>query len=94
MESDKALKAKADDLEKKLQEKEKELKKGIVPPITEPSAFSIVQALEKVSLKELELTGLKHQNKNLEGLAVERERERKDWEVKRVELQAKNEKLI
>ena len=61
-----------------MQEKEKELEKGFVPPITEPGEFSIVQALSQVSPKELELIGLKHQNKNLEGLELEREHERKN----------------
>ena len=64
--------------ERELQEKEKELEKEVVPPITEPGEFSIVQALAQVILKDLELTGLKHQNKNPEGLALERERERKN----------------
>ena len=51
VESEKALKAKSDELEKRLQEKEKELEKGVVPPITEPGEFSIVQALAQVSMK-------------------------------------------
>ena len=70
--SEKALKTKEYEMEKRLQEKEqelqekeKQLEKEFNPPITKPGEFSIVQALEQVSLKELELTGLKHQNKNL-----------------------------
>ena len=70
-------KAKSNELEKKLQEKEKELEKGVIPPITEPGELSIVQSLAQVSLKELELTRLKQKNKNLEVLAMERECERK-----------------
>ena len=46
--------------ERELQEKEKEMEKVIVPPITELGEISIVQALEQVILKELELTGFKH----------------------------------
>ena len=68
--------------------------KGVIPLIIELGEFSIVQALEQVSLKELELTGLKHWNKNLEGLALEREREINNWEAKCAELQGKNEKLV
>ena len=45
VESEKALKTKADDLEKRLQEKEKELEKEVTPTITKPGEFSIVQAL-------------------------------------------------
>ena len=86
VESEKALKAKVDDMEKKLQEKEKEIEKGVISPITEPGEFSIVQALAHQSLKELEMIGLKHQNKNLEGLELERERERNNWEAKCAEL--------
>ena len=77
-----------------MKEKGKEIKKGFIPPFTEPGEFSIVKDMAQVSLKELELTGLKHQNKNLEGLALERERERKKWEAKCAELQGKNEKLV
>ena len=72
VESEKALKAKADDLEKMLQEKKKELEKTVIPPITEPGEFSIVQSLTQVSLKKLVLTGLKHQKNNLKGLELER----------------------
>ena len=53
VESENALKTKAYDLEKRLQEKERELQekdkefeKVITPPITEPSEFSIVHAME------------------------------------------------
>ena len=47
------------------------------------------------------LTGLKNQNKNLENLALQRERKRKTWEAKSQgweakcqEIQNKNDKLI
>ena len=67
VESEKALKTKVDNLEQRLQEKDKELEKEFTPPITKPGEFSIIKSLAQVSLKELELTGLKCQNKNLEG---------------------------
>ena len=38
--------------------------------------------MSQTSLKEMELVELKNQNKNLEILALKREQERKDWEVK------------
>ena len=60
VESEKALKVKVDDLEKILQEEEKELEKVTIHPITEPGEFSIIQDMEQVSLKELDLTGFKH----------------------------------
>ena len=94
VESENFLKAKVDSLEKRLQEKEKELEKVVIPPITKPGELSIIQALVQVSMKELELRGLKHQNKNLEGLAVERECERKNCEAKCAKLYGKNDKLI
>ena len=46
-------------------------------PSTESSEQSIIQDMSHVSLKELELVGLKNQNKNLESLALKREQERK-----------------
>ena len=50
--------------------------------------------MSQISLKELELVGLKNQNKNLENLALKREQERKAREAKCQELQSKNEKLM
>ena len=50
--------------------------------------------MSQVSLEEVQLTGLKNQNKNLENLALQREQERKTWEAKCQELQNKNYKLI
>ena len=87
--SEKALKTKEYEMEKRLQEKEqelqekeKQLEKEFNPPITEPGEFSIVPTIAQVIMKELEMIGLKHQNNNLKGLALERERERKSWEAK------------
>ena len=66
VESEKTLKAKYDELErnmqekeKEIQEKEKELESRIIPPSTESGEQTILQAMSQVSLKELELVGLK-----------------------------------
>ena len=50
--------------------------------------------MSQMSIKYLELTGLKNQIKNLENLALQREQERKTWEAKFQELQTKNDKLM
>ena len=50
--------------------------------------------MSRVSLKELELNGLKNQNENLEILALKREQEKKAWEAKYQELQTNNDKLM
>ena len=57
--------------------------------------------MSQVSLKYLQLTSLKNQNKNIENLALQREQERKiweaksqSWEAKCQELQTKNDKLM
>ena len=76
--------------ENELQEKEKEVECIIIPPSTESSEQTIVQAMSQVSLKESELIGLKNQNKKLESLALKREQERKAWEAKCQELQTNN----
>ena len=73
LESEKTLKAKYDELEKKLQEKEKELESRIIPPSTEFGEQTIVLAMPQVSLKELELVRLKNLNKNMEIMALKRE---------------------
>ena len=51
LESENTLKAKFDELEKKLQEKEKELESRIIPPSTKSGEQTIVQAMSQVSLK-------------------------------------------
>ena len=77
VESEKTLKWKYDELEKKLQEKEKELESRIIPPSAELGEQSLVQAMSQVSFKELEIVGLRNPNKNLENLALKGEQERK-----------------
>ena len=49
--------------------------------------------MSEVSFKYLDIVGLKNQNKNLEIMALKREKERKYWEAKCKELQDKNDKL-
>ena len=65
----------------------------IIPPLARFSEQGITQALSQVSLKELEITGLKKQNKNLEDIVGKRELERKKLEDKCKELVDKNNKL-
>ena len=73
VESDKAMKEKLEEMERKLQEKEKELELRIIPLVDGSSEHGIIQAMSQVSLKELEITGLKNQNKNLEDIARKEE---------------------
>ena len=82
VESEKTLKGKYDELEKKLQEKEKELEVRIISPSVELGEKSIVRARSQVSLKELEIVGLRNQNNNLENISLKKEQERKAWEDK------------
>ena len=64
VESEKAMKEKLEQMERKLQEKEKELELRIIPHVARSSEQGIVEAMSQVSLKELEITSLKNQNKN------------------------------
>ena len=80
-------------METKLQEKEKELELRIIPHVARSSQQGIFEAMSQVSLKELEITGLKNQNKNLEDIAGKRELERKKLVDKCKELVDKNNKL-
>ena len=93
VESEKSTKEKFEEMERKLQEKEKELELRMIPPVAWSSEHGIVQAMSQVSLKELEITGLKNQNKNLEDIATKREQGRKTMENKCKELVDKNNKL-
>ena len=80
-------------MERKLQDKEKEIELRIIPRVARASEQGIVEAMSQVSLKELEITGLKNQNKNLEDIAGKRELERNKLEDKCKELVDKNNKL-
>ena len=72
VESEKTMKEKFEEMERKLQEKEKELELRIIPCVDESNEKSIVQDMSQVNLKDLELTGVKNENKILENLAVHR----------------------
>ena len=50
--------------------------------------------MSQISLRDLEIVGLKNQNKNLENLALKREEERKSWENKCKYLLDKDDKLM
>ena len=80
-------------MEKELKEKNKEREVHIISPPIQSGTNSLSQAMSQVSLRDMEITGLKKQNKNLEGVAVKREQERKTLENKCKEMVDKNNKL-
>ena len=65
VESENTLKRKYDELENKLQEKEKELESRMFSPSVELDEQPLVQAMSQVSFKELEIVGLRNQNKKI-----------------------------
>ena len=65
----KVLKQKYEELEKEMEEKGKEPKVKIIAPTAQTNEESIVQSMSQVSLRYLEMVGLKNQNKNLENAA-------------------------
>ena len=80
-------------LENKLKEKNEQKKVQVISPSIQYGADSLSQAMSWVSLKYLEITGLKNQNKNLEDIDEKREKERKTLEDKCKEMVEKNNKL-
>ena len=66
----------------------------IVPPPQQINEESIVQEMSQVSLRDLEIVGMKNQNKNLENAAMKKEDERKDMENKCKDLLDENDKLM
>ena len=56
LESEKNMKEKFEEREKKLRDMEKELESRIIPTTTQSSDQSIVQAMSQVSIKYLELS--------------------------------------
>ena len=66
----------------------------IVPPPTQANTNYFGKAMSRVSLRDLEIVGLKKQNKNLENLSLKREEERKYWENKCKYFSDKNDKLM
>ena len=75
VESEKDLKNKYEELEKKLQENEKDIENRIVPPSTESGEQSLMRPMSQVSFKELEIVELWKQNTNLIILYFNREQE-------------------
>ena len=72
IENEKALKKKQPELEKEVNEKGKEPEVQISPPHAQANEESIVQEMSQVSLRYLDIVGLKNQNKNLEGITEKR----------------------
>ena len=66
----------------------------IISPPTQTSVDYVVQAMSHVSLTDLEIVGLKNQNKNLENVALKKEEERKSWERKCKDLWDKNDNIM
>ena len=88
-------------MERKLHEKEKDIEGIMISPVSQSGEQAIVQTMSQVSIKDLELTGLKNQNKTLENLSLQTEKETRTWEAnsnaweaKCQELQKKNDKLM
>ena len=54
----------------------------VISPFAQSGVYSLSQYMSQVSFKNLEITGLKNQNKNLEYIAEKRENERKTLENK------------
>ena len=77
-----------------MNQKENDTKLQVIPPPVHANAKSIVQAMSQVSLRDLEIVGLKNQNKNLKNTTLNKEEERKDSEGKYKELLEKNDKLM
>ena len=59
-------------LEKEKQEKIKEEEEQIVQPIAETNTESIVHVMSQVSLRDLEIVGLKSENQNLADVVMKK----------------------
>ena len=90
---EKDFETKQAELEKGLKEKNKDQQVQVIWPSVQSSAYSLSLAMSQVSLRYLEITGLKNQNKILEDIVEKREHERKKFEYKCKELVEKNNKL-
>ena len=64
-------------MEKELQEKGEVVEILAIIPTIETDTTSLSNAMSQVKLMDVELTGLKQQNKNLEGIALKKEDEKK-----------------
>ena len=76
-EKEKDFETKHEELWKELKEKDKEQQVPFISSSIQSGTNSLSQAMSQVSLKALEVTGLKKQNKNLEDIAEKKEHERK-----------------
>ena len=65
----------------------------VIQPVTQSNEYFFVKAMSQVSLKELEVVGLRNQNKTLEDAYLKKEEERKLVENKYKDLLDKNDKL-
>ena len=63
--------------EKELEEKGEVMEIYAIVPNTNTDTTSLASAMSQVKLRDVEITGLKQQNKNLEDIASKREEERK-----------------
>ena len=78
---------------KELKEKYQEQQVLVIPSFEISGADSLSQAMSQVSLKALEITGLKKQNRDLVDMAKNKEKTRKMLEDKCKELVENNDKL-
>ena len=70
MEDVKVLKEKQSILEKEIENKNKYLELHVIQHVAQSNEESIVQPMFQVSLKELEILGLRNPNKNMEDAKV------------------------
>ena len=76
-ESEEHLKVKLAAKERELQEKGEAVENPTTLPSVGIDTASLSNAMSKVKLRDVELTGLKQQNKNLEDMASKKEEEKK-----------------
>ena len=77
------LAAKKNELEKKIEEKGKELEVQIISPVVpaQTNEEAIVQDMSQISLRDLEITSLKNQNTILEDATLKKEEDKKAIEI-------------
>ena len=92
-ENEQDLKVKLAAKEKELQEKGEEVEIPATMPNGETDTTSLSNAMSQVKLRDVELTGLNMQNKNLEGMDFKKEEEKKKLTEICQELLDQNAKL-
>ena len=65
-----------------MENKRRDLKVQVIQRIAQTNEESIVQAMSQVSLRDLEIIGIKNQNKNLEDATLKKEEGKKVLENK------------